>query len=425
VATSAVEISGQRRTLASFRDFTERESLEAKLRQAQKMEAIGSLAGGIAHDFNNLLGSVLMELAALQEQMGAGHPARESIDTITRVTRRGTELTRRLLGFARREPHKEGSLSLNDVVASVEHLCARTFDPGVTIETRLALDLPLTLGDAGQIEQALLNLCINARDAMPGGGTITLSTRTAYLDEASGRAVGNLAAGNYVVLSVTDTGMGMTAEVRQRLFEPFFTTKERGKGTGLGLAMVHGIIQGHRGGVGVWSEPDKGTRIDLCLPLVAPPAAAGDAEPLRPVALPGTETVLVIDDEAPLRRAVVRALERLGYTVLQAENGRVGVALFEKHRNEIEIVLLDVAMPEMSGVEVFRRLRAGREDVPVLVCSGYAETAELQTLHLEGADGFLNKPFDVVDLARAVRAVLDERAVTVGARRPVMESKPG
>jgi PAS domain S-box-containing protein len=407
VVKADLEIDGARRQLASLRDLTRNEELSAQLRQAQKMEAIGFLAGGVAHDFNNLLGAVLMATSSLREEVEGVPAASESIDIIEQASRRAAELTRRLLSFARREQQQTMTTSLTDVVTNVVRLCERTFDRSIRIEVDVADDLPFVLADPGQLEQALLNLCINARDAMPGGGVLRLSVETRMVDAASAKELREIEPGPCLVLAVSDTGLGLTAEAERHLFEPFFTTKGQGKGTGLGLAMVYGIVRNHNGAIRARNRPGRGVTFEIYLPVGSSTAAMVPHLLLGPPP-GGTERILVIDDEAALRSVVSRALQRLGYTVTAAEYGRIGVDHFAADPASFDLVLLDIVMPEMGGAETFHRLRQIRSDVPVLVCSGYSADTDRQDLVDAGAAGFLEKPFDALDLARKVRVVLDE-----------------
>lgn len=402
-----LEIDGARRKLASLRDLTQHEILSAQLRQSQKMEVVGSLAGGIAHDFNNLLGAVLMATSSLRIETEGNQLVQESIETIEQASHRAAELTRRLLSFARREHQRSVPVSLADVVSNVVRLCERTFDRAIRIHVAVAPELAAISGDPGQLEQALLNLCINARDAMPSGGVLRISVEARILPGDSAQALTGASERRFVVVTIADTGLGLTAQAEKHLFEPFFTTKGQGKGTGLGLAMVYGIVKNHGGTIQVRNLPGRGVTFELHLP-------AGDTafpfpvHPLVRVPPRGTEHLLVIDDEAALRSVVARTLTRLGYTVDSAENGVRGVERFASDPFAVDLVLLDVVMPEMGGAETFRRLREIRPDLPVLVCSGYSADAERKELLDSGAAGFLEKPFDTIDLARAVREVLDK-----------------
>jgi two-component system cell cycle sensor histidine kinase/response regulator CckA len=411
VVTTEIQLGGISRTLVSIRDLSHYEKVQTQLRQAQKMDAIGSLAAGVAHDFNNLLGAILVANSSLRADLGDRPDYAYPLDTVDRAARRASELTRQLLRLARREQPRNVPLTLNEVVDRVVALCRRTFNPGIRIETRLDASLPSMIGDAGQLEQAVLNLCINARDAMPGGGILTLITRVRMVTEAEAQRDGNLAAGMHISLVVDDTGRGLTAEAEQHLFEPFFTTKERGEGTGLGLPTAYSTVRGHGGTIGFSNRPGSGVSFELLFPpTTAAAAPTQDAPPTRAVG--GTERILVIDDDVSLRPAICRSLTRLGYSVVAAEGGWAGIKALEQDQVGFDLVLLDVIMPDLSGVETFKKLRALRPDLRVLVCSGYTAEAERQQLMNAGAEAFLPKPFDIAELSLAVREVLSRVSVS-------------
>ena len=407
VVTAALEIGGAPRELASLRDLTRNEALSDQLRQSQKMEAIGSLAGGIAHDFNNLLGAVILAASTLKEETAGDPAAQASIETIEQASRRAAELTRRLLSFARREQCSTVSVAINDVVQNVVRLCERTFDRAIRFEVELTDPLPAVSGDAGQLEQVLLNLCINSRDAMPAGGAIRIGTAAQQITPQQAAQLRDVEAGSYVTVTVADTGFGLTREAEQHLFEPFFTTKGQGKGTGLGLAMVYGLVRAHGGGIQVRNRPGEGVEFELYFPAAV---FRAEAKPHTLARQPqqGTERLLLIDDEVALRKSVSRALTRLGYTVDVAENGAQGARLVQSAPEAYDLVILDMMMPEMGGAETFQLIRRSRPDMKVLLCSGYSADAERIDLLKEGAAGFLQKPFDTADLAAAVREALDQ-----------------
>ena len=407
VVTADLEIGGAPRQLASLRDLTRNEALSAQLRQSQKMEAIGSLAGGIAHDFNNLLGAVIMAASTLKEETAGNPHAQESIETIQQASRRAAELTRRLLSFARREPRGTGSVDINKVVQNVVQLCERTFDRAIRLETSIADNLPPVGGTDGELEQALLNLCINSRDAMPSGGLIRISTSVRLVTAQQSARMREVRPGFYVTVTVSDNGFGLTAEAEQHLFEPFFTTKGPGKGTGLGLPMVYGVVRARGGGIEVRNHPGNGVAFEIFLPVAS--AVSREKLPAPAIQPPrGTERVLIIDDEVALRRSVSRGLARLGYTVDVAENGIEGVRMVQEQPERYDLVILDMMMPEMGGAETFQQIRRIRPDMKVLISSGYSADGERSDLLREGASGFLQKPFDTSDIAAAVREVLDQ-----------------
>jgi signal transduction histidine kinase len=372
---------------------------EEQTRQLQKMEAVGRLAGGIAHDFNNLLTVITGRTHLLLRDLGPDDPRRKGIKTIDSTAQRAALLTRQLLAFSRKQVLAPTVLELDEVVGGLMDILHRligeqielAFRPGGVGKCRL---------DRGQMEQVLVNLVVNARDAMPQGGRITLETSDLELDEASARQHPGVARGAYVMVAVTDTGTGMDEHTRSRIFEPFFTTKEVGKGTGLGLATVYGIVQQSGGSIRVESEPGVGTTFTLYFPRVEEAVtAAQTTEAPRP----GTETVLVVDDESEVQALVQAVLARYGYTVLGAVRSTEAVKIAESHPGAIHLLLTDIVMPEMGGPELAQRLRELRPDMAVLYMSGYAD----YTAGPDPAPALLQKPFTPEEVARAVRAALD------------------
>jgi len=405
VSTSLLKINGHNLVLALVRDISERKRLEEQLRQAQKMEAIGTLAGGIAHDFNNLLGAILGFASLMERDLPADSSLRTPVQTIITAARRGADLTNQLLAFARGGRYEVRPISLNEVAQEVVRLLSRTVDKTITIEPRLVDDLAAVEGDAGQLNQMLLNLCLNAVDAMPGGGQLIIETANVTLSQE--QAEPELQPGPHVRLRVIDTGIGMDAETRQRIFEPFFTTKKGQPGrphSGLGLAMVYGIVRSHGGAIRVYSEVGRGSTFEVYLPALARPAPP----PPIPAAAPtgGAETVLVVDDEDFIRHLLQRALEDAGYTVLLAENGPQALELYRARGPEIDLVILDMGLPQVSGREVFHHLRQLNPDAVVLISSGYAEDDQARAMIEAGARGFLAKPYDLNELLSKVRQVL-------------------
>ena len=387
------------------RDMTERRRLEEQLRQAGKMDAIGQLAGGVAHDFNNLLTIILGNMSMARSILvGKEHIAALLADS-EQAAQRAAELTNQLLGFARRHPLAMQPLDLNQCVAETLQMLRRTIDPRVVLESRPAPDLGTIEADAGQMSQVLMNLSLNARDAMPEGGRLLVTTSNIVL--GSDAALGNLEArsGEFVRLRLSDNGRGIAPEVRSRIFEPFFTTKSFGKGTGLGLAVVFGIIRQHRGWIECHSEPGRGTRFDIYLPrsskAVPRPSIIPDGLPIA-----GSETILLVDDEPMIRELGRAILSKQGYNVLLAEDGAVGVDVYRKHGAQIDLVILDLSMPNMSGKEALQHLRILDPHVRVVFASGYS-TDQFEAGELDGVLGFISKPYRPQDLTRAIRAALD------------------
>ncbi len=384
---------------------------EDRLRQAQKMEAVGRLAGGIAHDFNNMLSVILSYAEVVLRRVGPGDGNRHEVDEIRKAAERAANLTRQLLAFSRQQVLEPVVLSLNDVVSGIGAMLARVVGDDVEVETRLAPDLANAKADPGQIERVLTNLVLNARDAMPGGGRLTIETANVQLDEAYAREHPEVAPGAYTLLAVSDDGVGMDRATQARAFEPFFTTKERGRGTGLGLATVLGIVQQSGGHVSVYSEPGLGTTFKVYLPRCD---AAADPMP-RP-ALParadgGSETVLVVEDDDQVRAVVAQILEEAGYRVLRASGPTEALALCEGE-SPVHLLLTDVIMPKMNGRELADRVRALRPGLKAVFMSGYTDRVVLEHGALGSESHFLQKPFTSVGVLQKVRSALDAAAVS-------------
>jgi PAS domain S-box-containing protein len=383
------------------RDVTEHEQLEEELRQSHKMEAVGRLAGGIAHDFNNLLTVVLGNLELVRSGAADGKEADEMLAATERAARQAADLTKQMLGFARRQPLRTTAVDLNSLVRDAVGLLRRTIDPRITIRLNPEADLRPAAADPVQVQQVLMNLCLNARDAMPDGGTLVVETANADGPSDEGAAPRPL-----VRLTVADTGVGMTDEVRTKVFEPFFTTKGVGKGTGLGLAVVYGVAKAHGGWVEVASAPGAGSRFDVYLPCGGGAGAKGSAsrEAREDVARGNGETVLVADDEVAVRELAKTALELAGYRVLLAVDGADAVEVFRGAKDQVRLVVLDASMPRMSGRQAFEAIRQLSPHVPVLFASGYHGGGLLP----DSAPGtrLLNKPYIPSQLAAAVRDML-------------------
>jgi two-component system, cell cycle sensor histidine kinase and response regulator CckA len=392
--------------LGVARDITERRSLEDQLRQAQKMEGIGRLAAGVAHDFNNLLTAIGGRCYLVLNALTSENPIRREIEIIQGAAERAAKLTHQLLAFSRKQILELRMLDLNTVVAGIEPLLRRMIREDIEIATALDPAAGHVKADVGQIEQVLLNLGVNASDAMPHGGRLTMATANVTLDEAYARTHAEVEPGAYVMLSVSDTGHGMTPEVQAHIFEPFFTTKEVGKGTGLGLATVYGIAKQSGGHVTVYSEVDHGTVFKLYLPKGE--EAPEIAEPERPpqIAHRGAETVLLVEDDEPLRTLAREILSIQGYTVLDAPSPSAALRLAEAYPGTIHILLTDVVMPQMNGRQVADHLLVARPGLKVLFMSGYTDAAIVQHGVLEPGTHFLQKPFTPDGLSRKVREAL-------------------
>ncbi len=406
VAATSLPFHGRNARLVLGTDVTDKRQLEARLLQSQKMEALGLLAGGIAHDFNNLLGVILGYADLLAEDLGPGHPGQPRLEQISNATRSAVGLTGQLLTFSRKQVVQPEVLDLNEAVANVERMLGRLLGETIELSTVLGSERRWVKVDRGRLDQVVLNLAVNARDAMPEGGKLLLETSDADLDAAYARSHPGVEPGPYVVLTASDTGHGMDAETTSRIFDPFFTTKVAGKGTGLGLATVYGIVQQCGGHLSVYSEPERGTTFRVFLPQVATGAAvakpAGEATPAR-----GWETILLVEDAAPLREMITETLSAGGYTVLEAPDPEAALALARHHPGPIHCLLTDLIMPLMNGRELAERLAAERGDVRVLYISGYTDETIGRQGVLEAGVHFLPKPFSQQALLRKLRAVLD------------------
>ncbi len=403
------ELEAYSQTLESRVEERTRELSQAQdqLRQAQKMEAVGRLAGGVAHDFNNLLTAITGYSDLLMSDLAEGDPMRGDLEQVKHAADRAASLTRQLLAFSRRQVLQPRVLDLNAVVGSVDKMLRRLIGEDIDLLTVPAPALGWVKADPGQLEQILMNLAVNARDAMPQGGKLTIETANVELDGAYVRQHAAVQPGPYVMLAVSDTGCGMDAETRSHLFEPFFTTKEVGKGTGLGLATVYGIVTQSGGTVSVYSEPGRGTTFKLYLPRVED--AAGRPVPAGLPAPPvkGSETILVVEDEKAVRSLACEVLKRNGYTVLEARHGDEALAVSDRHEGRIALMLTDMVMPGKRGPDVARQLAAVRPDMKVLYMSGYADSGIVHQGVLDAGTAFLAKPFTPTALARKVREVLD------------------
>ena len=387
-----------------LRDVTERKRLKAQMRQVQKMESIGTLAGGIAHDFNNLLMGIQGNVSLMLMDTDAVSPDYDRLINIEKQVKSGAKLTSYLLGYARKGKYEINPLDLNQVVKEVNETFIRT-KKEITVHNDLAEDLSVIEADKGQIEQVLLNLFINAADAMPDGGDLFLKTMKVTDKDMQGRMY-KPEPGNYVLLTVTDSGVGMDEEIQERIFEPFFTTKEMGQGTGLGLASVYGIIKSHHGYIEVESSKGKGTTFRIYLP-------ASEKEIQKIVEttdeiVKGAETVLLVDDEDIILEVSCELLETIGYRVLTAGCGKESIEIYKNNRDKIDIVVLDMVMPDINGAVVYKRLKEINPDVKVLLSSGYSIDGHATEILNQGCDGFIQKPFTLQSLSRKIKDILEK-----------------
>ena len=377
-----------------------------QLRQSQKLESIGRLAGGIAHDFNNLLTAINGYSDLMLRRLGEGDPLRRNAEEIRKAGERAASLTRQLLAFSRKQVLQPLVLDLNGVVADMDKLLRRLIGEDIDLVTSLEPKLGRVKADPGQIEQVVMNLAVNARDAMPRGGHLTIETRNVYLDKAYAHTHVSVQPGRYVMIAVSDTGVGMDAKIREHIFEPFFTTKEAGKGTGLGLSMIYGIVKQSGGNIWVYSEPGHGTTFKIYLPQVKEEASTESSVAASDV-LRGTETILIVEDEDRLRELIREILEMEGYTVFAASNGHEALSICEQQEGTIDLLITDVVMPEMSGRELAESLEHKRSEVKVLFMSGYTDDAVVRHGVLKASSFFLQKPFTPDALARKVREMLN------------------
>jgi PAS domain S-box-containing protein len=404
----ATQQRGRRYVLLVGRDVTERKQIEQRYLQAQKMDSIGRLAGGVAHDFNNLLTAMQGYTTFALDSIEPEHPARIDLIDVQHAIERAGRLTQQLLAFARRQPTAPQSLNLNDLIVDMMKLLRRLIGEDIELIVLPDPQLAYTRADPGQIEQVLVNLVVNARDAMPGGGKLIIETSNVTFDAEYVRQHVTVTPGRYVMLAITDTGTGIAPDVMAHLFEPFFTTKEAGRGTGLGLATSYGIIAQHGGYIWCYSELDEGTTFKVYLPQHADPPVVPDRPPVVTDIPRGSETLLVVEDEPAVRDLMQRILRAHGYTVLAAANGVEALMIYEAHTaTPIMLVITDIIMPQLGGIELAARLRGIDPQIQVLFTSGYTDQAVIAHGHVDTGAPFLQKPFSAPELARTVRAILD------------------
>jgi signal transduction histidine kinase len=393
------------------RDLTERRTMEEQLRQVQKMEAIGQLTGGIAHDFNNLLTVISGNIETVQRRMSRTDSGLyRYLEAAARAVERASTLTHRLLAYSRRQPLEPRSVELNRLIMGMSDLLGRTIGANITIETVLAGGLWQVSADPNQVENAILNLAVNARDAMPDGGKLTLETANTYLDEAYARINAEVIPGQYAMLAVSDTGIGMTPDVVEKAFEPFFTTKALGEGTGLGLSQVYGFIKQSGGHIKIYSELGEGTTVRLYLPRLRerPPAVQEDAPVVQPPPLGGQETILVVEDNDEVRAYTTDILRELGYKVFEATEGDTALSLIASEPR-IKLLFTDVGLPgPFNGRQIADEARKLRSDLKILFTTGYAQNAIIHQGRLDPGVQLIVKPFNFASLAAKIRHIFDE-----------------
>ncbi len=407
VQMNAVTIDWESRPalLAFLSDITDRKELEASLRQSTKMEAFGQLAGGIAHDFNNLLTGILGYASMLKLEVPEDSTIYDSVATIEKTAQRAADLTRQLLGFARKEKYQFLPVDLHETIHEVVFLLSRTIDKSISITQRLHASDATIHSDPGQLHQVLLNLAINARDAMPEGGELTFETERGYLDEVYCRTHYDATVGDYLMVGLTDTGSGIPEEIRTRIFEPFFTTKEQGKGTGMGLAMVYSIVRNHGGHIQLYSEHGHGTTFKLYFPVKDAGRTDDLGEQSRIVR--GSGRILVVDDEEVVRNVAIEMLGRLGYEVTAVPDGQACIDFYQEHGDTVDLVIIDMIMPEMEGRECFRELKTLDPDVRAVLSTGFGYNERARAIIDEGMLGFVEKPYQIVALGEKLHRVLN------------------
>jgi signal transduction histidine kinase/CheY-like chemotaxis protein len=404
VSAKAIPIADEYYIQSFLRDITEKKKIQAHLFQSQKMESIGMLAGGIAHDFNNILTAILGYTVVIRKEVGANEKVLGKLTIIENAARKAGRLVSQLLGFSRKSELERVTVHMNDIVQDTVKLLERAIDKRIEMKLDLEPGLPPVEGDYNQLEQAIMNFVVNARDAMPYGGVITIATASKYIEPGMPDIPPYIPTGRYVIVKVQDTGVGIPEEIQQKIFEPFFTTKERGKGTGLGLAMVYGVITEHKGFLTVQSKVNEGTTFTVFLP-VSVKAVVPAARKAVPLAARGTETVLVVDDEEDALSNMQETLEQGGYKVIATTNPLQALEAYKKMHSEISLVIIDIVMPLIDGRGLMKQIIDVDPAARFLTVSGFSRYAE-QPDDVK-PDMFLPKPFDPAELLAAVRRILD------------------
>jgi two-component system, cell cycle sensor histidine kinase and response regulator CckA len=398
-------LCGSDEVLVVIRNITEKRRLEQQVLQAQKMESLGTLAGGIAHDFNNILAGILGYASFLKSKLSQDHDFFKYVDTIERSAIRAADLTSKLLAFTRGDKVNFKPLSINKLIGETLEIIQHTIDKSISVETKLDETIPTIMGDAGQIQQVVMNLCVNARDAMKGGGRLFIATETAVVRKSDPLVPNDVKPGPYVKVIVSDSGCGMGKTLLSRIFDPFFTTKAPGQGSGLGLSVVYGIVRGHEGFVTVNSQPDQGSTFNTFLPVSGMPEIQ---EKFLTETLRGhNELIFVIDDEKDIRSFISEVLQSHGYRVLLAANGDQAVSVYEKQSQDIALVILDMVMPGMGGLEVFLKMKEINPHIRALLSTGYSQDGRAGEILNKGVKGFIQKPYDFNQLLAKLRQILD------------------
>ncbi|MCJ7524532.1 MAG: PAS domain S-box protein [Candidatus Aminicenantes bacterium] len=398
-------LCGNDEVLVLIRNVTEKRRLEQQVLQAQKMESLGTLAGGIAHDFNNILAGILGYASFLKSKIGASHAFFKYVDTIERSAVRAADLTSKLLAFTRGDKVNYKPLNINKLIKETLEIILHTIDKSISVETKLDESLPTIMADAGQIQQVVMNLCVNARDAMSGGGKLSIATATVVIGANDPKAPADAKTGTYLKMSVTDSGSGMDQDVLTRIFDPFFTTKDKGQGSGLGLSVVYGIVKGHEGFVTVSSQSGQGTVFSVYFPVSGKPEAQEiwTAEPLRGRG----ELIFVVDDESDIRDFIRDVLQSHGYRVLLAADGDQAFDIYQVRSQDIALVIMDMVMPEMGGEETFLKMKKINPGIKALLSTGYSQDGRVSEILSKGVMGFIQKPYDFNQLLAKIRQILD------------------